>query len=211
MIIKLIRHAESEANTGKMHPNKEKDAAIPLSEQGEEQAQNTGKLLNPDFVKDALVYCSPYQRTRQTLQYLLAGAGIKPDEIKVYEDPRLREIDVGYDDSEAQLELRKIHGWFYYRFKGGESPADCFDRTSAFLESMMRQIHRSNKHNILIVCHGMTLRCFVARFLHLAVEEFESMQNPSNCDIVTISKKEFIQNPIFTNGRWAMEGIKLRI
>ena len=32
--------------------------------------------------------------------------------------------------NEAQTELRRTHGWFYYRFHGGESPADCFDRTS---------------------------------------------------------------------------------
>jgi broad specificity phosphatase PhoE len=59
-----------------------------------------------------------------------------------YEDPRLREVEFGYDEVEGQHERRKKHGWFYYRFYGGESPADCFDRTSSFLESMMRQVTR---------------------------------------------------------------------
>jgi len=210
MIIKLIRHGESEANTGNMDPNKVKDAAIPLSDLGRKQAIDSGSIIEKDFLNNALIYCSPYQRTRETLQCLLEGTDIDTSNIKIYEDPRLREIDVGYGNSTEQMPLRKIHGWFYYRFEGGESPADCYDRTSAFLESLMRQVERSDKRNVLIVCHGMTLRCFVARFLHLTVEQFEDMHNPDNCEIVTIGFKENIKQPVFTNGRWAVEGIRLR-
>jgi len=210
MIIKLIRHGESEANTGNMNPNKIKDASIPLSSQGVQQAQGSGTVIGEDFLKDALIYCSPYQRTRETLENLISGATVDKEITKVYEDPRLREIDVGYGDAEEQLRLRKIHGWFYYRFEGGESPADCYDRTSAFLESMMRQVERCHKTKILIVCHGMTLRCFVARYLHLTVEQFEDMHNPDNCEIATITFKDQIENPVFENGRWAVEGIRLR-
>jgi broad specificity phosphatase PhoE len=210
VIIKLIRHGESEANTGKMNPTKVKDASIPLSNKGIEQATHAGTIIGKEFLEDALIYCSPYTRTRQTLQNIIIGADADSASIKFYEDPRLREIDVGYGDSEAQLEKRKIHGWFYYRFEGGESPADCYDRTSAFLESLMRQVDRSSKQNILIVCHGMTLRCFVTRFLHLTVEQFEDMHNPDNCEIVTISLKDGISTPTFFNGRWAVGGIRLR-
>lgn len=210
MIIKLIRHGESEANTGKLNPNKVKDASIPLSQLGVQQAREAGETLSEDFLKDAIVYCSPYQRTRQTLENILIGAGIDSNTIKIHEDPRLREIDIGYGDTEEQLALRELHGWFYYRFEGGESPADVYDRTSAFLESMMRQVERSNKTNILIVCHGMTLRCFVARFLHLTVEQFENLHNPYNCEITTIGFRENIYNPIYENGRWAVEGLRLR-
>jgi len=74
----------------------------------------------------------------------------------------------------------------------------------------MRQKGRSKKENILIICHGMTLRCFVTRFLHLTVEQFESMDNPSNCDIVTIGEKSIINKPVFSNKRWSVEGINIR-
>lgn len=210
MIIKLVRHAESEANTGNMNPNRERNAAIPLSEFGKMQALSIKNAIEREFIDDALIYCSPYFRARQTLQILISSMGVEPEKVKIFEDPRLREIDVGYSDSEAQIELRRVHEWFYYRFQGGESAADCYDRTSAFLESMMRQIIRSNKHNVLIVCHGMSLRCFVARFLHLTVEQFELMHNPDNCDVVTIAKRELLDSPILANGRWGVEGIKLR-
>jgi len=210
MIIKLIRHGESEANTGKLNPNRVKDASIPLSEAGILQAKASGLTIGKVFLENALIYCSPYQRTRETLENLIQGSGVNKNAVKIYEDPRLREIDVGYGDANSQLPLRERHGWFYYRFEGGESPADCYDRTSAFLESLMRQVERSQKKSVLIVCHGMTLRCFVARFLHLTVEEFEQMHNPDNCEIATIGLKQDIHNVIYTNGRWAVEGIRLR-
>jgi len=210
MKIKLIRHGESEANIGKVNPNKVKDAAIPLSPKGAQQAQDAGSEIGSNFFNNALIYCSPYQRTRETIRNLLEGAAVQQDAIKIYEDPRLREIDVGYGDAEEQLPLRKIHGWFYYRFEGGESPADCYDRTSAFLESLMRQVKRSQKEKIVIVCHGMTLRCFITRFLHLTVEQFEDMHNPDNCEVVTIGLKDEIVDPVYINGRWAVEGLRLR-
>jgi len=210
MIIKLIRHGESEANIGNADPTISKDAAIPLSSHGRKQAEHTGSLMYEDFIENSLIYCSPYKRTRETLDLLLKGACIDKKTIKIYEDLRLREIDVGYSNPDEQLPLRRIHGWFYYRFKGGESPADCYDRTSNFLESLMRQKKRSEKDNILIICHGMTLRCFVTRFLHLTVEQFESMENPHNCDIVTIGAKDIIKKPVFSNNRWGVEGIQIR-
>ena len=120
-------------------PAKSKDAAIALSAQGRKQAEHVGLLVNKAYIENALIYCSPYKRTRETLDLLLKGAGIDRKVIKTYEVPRLREIDVGYGNPDEQLPLRRIHGWFYYRFEGGESPADCYDRTSNFLESLMRQ------------------------------------------------------------------------
>jgi broad specificity phosphatase PhoE len=126
------------------------------------------------------------------------------------EDPRLREVERGYTDEASQHPLRLIHGWFYYRHDGGESAADCYDRTSAFLESLMRQVERKPVRDVLIFCHGMTIRCFVMRFLHLSVEQFESIANPENGDIVTLAQRGSLQNPVFENGRWGVDGLKIR-
>jgi broad specificity phosphatase PhoE len=140
------------------------------------------------YFEQALVFVSPYVRARQTLYYLMVGAGViarnehdgEPGNIhrtiarlpRTYEDPRLREVELGYSGThthslslssicycylaavvtfltiintfaalEEQAEGRRTHGWFYYRFHGGESPADCFDRTSSFLETLTRQVH----------------------------------------------------------------------
>jgi broad specificity phosphatase PhoE len=207
--IKLVRHAESEANVGLVNAIDVGDHAIALSAKGREQARATGERIGGTFLEGALLYRSPYRRTRETLDGILAGAGVTGHD-RIYEDPRLREVEHGYTSVEAQEELRKTHGWFYYRFQGGESPADCFDRTSSFLESLMRQIERKSAERVLIVTHGLTLRCFVMRYLHLSVEDFDRLANPRNCDVVTIGDKATLESPLFTSGRWGVSGLRLR-
>jgi broad specificity phosphatase PhoE len=209
MIIKLVRHGISKANTGEMDPQLCGDFRIPLADVGKEQARAAGARLGAAFLDGALVYTSPYLRARQTLEGLLQGAGVSAEAVKVYEDPRLREVDHGYADIKQQQAMRETHGWFYYRYSGGESPADCFDRTSGFLEGMMRQVLRKNTERVLIVTHGLTIRCFVMRFLHLRVEEFEKLLNPGNGDIVTIADRDTLANPVFAWGKWAAEGLRL--
>jgi len=212
LVIKLVRHGESEANIGRVLTHEVADHAIPLSERGWDQARAVGRKLGRSFIDGALVYSSPYRRTRDTVVGIYEGCGMIPPERRhaLYEDPRLREVEHGYEPAEEQEELRRTHGSFYYRFRGGESPADCYDRTSSFLESMMRQIERKQTERILIVTHGLTIRCFVMRFLHLSVEEFDSLANPANCDIVTLADKNTLPESQFSSERWAVTGLRLR-
>jgi broad specificity phosphatase PhoE len=210
MIIKLVRHGESLYNAGGQSPQDVGDHRIGLSPRGLAQARRAGKTLGRDYLSTALLYSSPYTRTRATLGGILKGAGLPPSKARIYEDPRLREVEHGYVDVDAQEKLRKRHGWFYYRYQGGESPADCFDRTSAFLESLMRQLERKQSDKALIVTHGLTIRCFVMRFLHLTVEEFESLANPGNGVIVTLASRDTIGTPLLVKGRWGVTGLALR-
>ncbi|HEX4514982.1 MAG TPA: histidine phosphatase family protein [Polyangiaceae bacterium] len=210
LTIKLVRHGESEANVGRVSSLDIGDHAIPLSENGSKQALEAGRTIGQAFLDGALVYTSPYRRTRQTLAGILEGAGVAKDGVRVYEDPRLREVEHGYEEVAAQEELRKVHGWFYYRFRGGESPADCYDRTSNFLESMMRQAERKSADRVLIVTHGLTIRCFVMRFLHSSVEEFDRLANPQNCAIVTIAERAKLAACQFSSGSWGVEGLAMR-
>ena len=211
LTIKLVRHGESDANIGKVSSLDVGDHAIPLSDRGKTQAREAGRAIGVGFLDQALIYASPYRRTRETLANILEGAGAPKDALpRVYEDPRLREVEHGYEEVAAQEELRKVHGWFYYRFRGGESPADCYDRTSNFLESMMRQAERKNADRVLIVTHGLTIRCFVMRFLHLSVEEFDALANPQNCAIVTIAERTKLASVQFSSGSWGVEGLAMR-
>lgn len=211
LIIKLMRHAESEVNVQKVSHLDVGDHAVNLSPRGIEQAREAGRMLGSDFLSQALIYTSPYRRTRQTLQGLLEGAGLSAAQtLRIYEDPRLREVDHGYADVQEQLEMRRLHGWFYYRFRGGESPADCFDRTSSFLETLMRQVNRINVERVLIVTHGLTIRCFAMRFLHMTVEQFDTLDSPHNCDVVTLAPRDQLQDPDFTSGRWGVTGLRIR-
>ena len=101
-----------------------------------------------------------------------------------------------------------IHGHFYYRYHGGESPADCYDRVSGFLESFVRQIKKSQTQKALLVTHGLALRVFVMRLFHMTVEQFDAIANPRNGDIVTVAPKESLQAPQFTSKRWGVEGLR---
>src|SRR5947209_993399 len=124
LVIKLVRHGESLANVGEADPAEVGDHTIPLTERGVEQARDAGRRVGADYLEGALAYCSPFRRARETLAELLEGAGIPRERVRVYEDPRLREVEHGYTDPGPQEALRRAHGWFYYRFHGGESPAD---------------------------------------------------------------------------------------
>jgi broad specificity phosphatase PhoE len=210
LMLKLVRHGQSEANTHAVETRLVGDHAVALTQLGWQQARGAGAAIGAEYLRESLVYTSPYRRARETLEGILQGSSLAGERPRVYEDPRLREVEHGYDDVAEQERLREIHGWFYYRFKGGESPADCFDRTSGFLESLMRQIDRKCTSRVLIISHGLTIRCFVMRFLHLTVEEFESIANPHNGDVITIQAKECSEAPVFVRGPWAVSGLSLR-
>lgn len=216
MIIKLVRHAESQSNVGEVDATRIGDPNVKLTQRGARQACLAGEtLLGNDwrFFNGTLVYISPYCRTRETWENITRSVGSAKENVHVYEDPRLREIEWGYDkpdDYDLHVDkMREIHGKFYFRMDGGESPADGYDRISGFLETMMRQVKRKEVNNILIVTHGLTIRCFAMRFMHLKVEQFDDIQNPKHCDIVTITNEQNVIIPQFTTGSWQIRGLRL--
>ena len=212
----LVRHGESQANVAAVSAQHVGDHRIGLTEKGRAQALAAGAGIARDFLDAALVYCSPYQRTRETLDALLSAHRLERKDLPfLYEDPRLREVEHGYTDVEAQQGRRETHGWFYYRFEGGESPADCYDRVSSFMDSMFRQLERKQDRglrNVLLVTHGLTVRCFVMRFLHLSPEEFDRMANPRNAAVVTLRRRRPDETapPPFATKHWVAEGLEVR-
>lgn len=213
-MICLVRHAESKQNTGEVNTTEIGDCNVPLSDNGILQSMALGRRIGPKAMRDALHYSSSYLRCIQTRKYVLEGAGCLDIENKVYIDPRLREMCFGYnktkDDVSAEKELRKIHGWFYYRMNGGDSPADVYDRVSTFLESLKRQVKRKKNKNVYIFTHGITIRSFVMRFLHLSDKDYAEMDNNNNCDVVTIAHAKELTAPQFTRGKWGVEGLIFR-
>lgn len=182
MIIKLVRHAESEANTNKVDPSIFPDSKIRLTDYGVTQALDAGKEIGADFLSESILYRSPYFRTRETSIAMTVGAGLETSTQKWIEDVCLREIEVGYSPRASQEELREKMGWFYYRFSQGESASDVFQRVSAFCDHLLTLEDKK----VVIVTHGMTLRLLVMKFLELTVEEYELLKNPANASITTI-------------------------
>jgi broad specificity phosphatase PhoE len=194
----LIRHGESEGNVDKSLFEFKPDYALNLTDEGIEQAKQAGKEINAVIGQETLqVYHSPYYRTRQTFQHIQES--LQTNVVKVFEDPRIREQDWGHlrnpDVTDGIRQERDGFSTFYYRIPDGESGADVYDRVSIFLESLHRDFEKSDfPENVLIVTHGITLRLFLMRWFHWSVEEFESLQNPLNCQIVIMQ--------IGSNGRY---------
>jgi len=83
MVIKLVRHGESLANVGLQSPQAIGDHRIALSPRGTEQARRAGQTIGHDYVASALIYSSPYERSRATLTGILEGAGVPRNRVSV--------------------------------------------------------------------------------------------------------------------------------
>jgi broad specificity phosphatase PhoE len=193
----LVRHGQSQGNVDRAIYKDVPDYALQLTKLGHEQAKKAGETLR-GIVYDSGVqfYVSPFWRTRQTY------AGIRKSfeynsRYKYYEDPRLREQEwgqrfedrSGYRDNEEIV--RDSYGHFYYRFAGGESCADVFDRVSDFMGTMNRDFQKKYfPPNVIVVTHGMTMRLFIMRWFHCSVEEFETWGNPKNCEFYHLSRHD---------------------
>ena len=191
----LIRHGKSSGNASRKIYLDTPDYAVGLNDEGKQQALEAGRKISSIIGEDAIVqwYVSPYWRTRQTFYYL-AKAFINPPH-QYYEDVRLREQEwqgklpsEGFDQI-AEMQ-RDNYSTFYYRFKGGESVADVTDRVGNFMNTMHRDFDKIDfPDNCIVVTHGMALRAFIMRWLHLSVEEFEGLKNPMNCEFFILERQ----------------------
>ncbi len=189
----LVRHGESEGNLDRTRYHTTQDFALKLTPAGVQQAKQAGMQIK-ELLEDekVYVYLSPFFRTRETFQHIRES--IDNNIIKTIEDPRIREQDWGHlrhpDDNKGIIEERDNFSTFYYRIPDGESGADVYDRVTTFLDTMHRDFEKHNyPENVLIVSHGLTIRLFLMRWYHWSVEEFESLHNPKNCQIIIMEKQ----------------------
>ncbi|KAF5137353.1 Broad-range acid phosphatase DET1 [Metarhizium anisopliae] len=177
-LIILIRHGQSEGNKNREIHQTVPDHRVKLTPEGWSQAHEAGRrlrnLLRPD---DTLqVFTSPYRRTRETTEGLLATltsddpepSPFRLSNIKVYEEPRLREQDFGnFQPCSAEMERmwqeRADYGHFFYRIPNGESAADAYDRVSGFNESLWRQFGDDDFASVCILgdYHSRLLFCLI--------------------------------------------------
>ncbi|MFB9237802.1 histidine phosphatase family protein [Plantactinospora siamensis] len=150
----IVRHGESVGNVAAAKAETDgvesidltdRDADVPLSDLGREQAAATGRWLTglAQGNRPTVAVVSPYRRTAQTAEAALADTGI-PGSV----DERLRDRELGILDLLTSLGVRKRYpdevtrrnrlGKFYYRPPGGESWADVALRLRALLGDLRR-------------------------------------------------------------------------
>jgi len=140
--------------------------------------------------------------------------------IGLREEPRVAEQQFGNFQNPHKVRTakseRRTFGRFFFRFPDGESGLDVYNRCSSFLATLSRDIkhidqrysylHRRNGEgktstkcamenmNILVVCHGLTLRLLLMRYFQLSVEEFESSYNSQNAKLVVMNRLVYNEN-----------------
>lgn len=181
----VVRHGQSTGNVtaeaaevggAEVIDIPERDADVPLSTLGQEQARAVGAFLAglPDDEKPEIAVVSPYLRARQTAE-LACAAGIP-----VLVDERLRDRELGVLDLltgrgvqarlPAEAARRSRLGKFYYRPPGGESWADVLLR----LRALLRELREDRPDGrVLLFAHEATV--LLVRYLAERLDEAELM------------------------------------
>lgn len=206
--IYLVRHGQSMANVDKAIHAELPDHAIPLSKLGEQQATAAGKaladLLAPEGRSKVRIWTSPYKRTRETANRIEAELAPHLPRLDRREHILLCEQQFGLfdgiedDQLAARFPLEHAHyalaeqfeGRFWARMPMGESRFDVAQRVHQAFGTFHRDADRHGIENIVVVCHGVTLRAFVMMWRHLPYEWSEAQKNPGNCDIYHLGATE---------------------
>ena len=193
----LVRHGESISNIDNSVHLDTADHAVPLSDKGKLQAVHAGRFLQK-YIRDiddnmqCRLWTSPYTRTRQTSDGIEAGSTDIIFDRK--EHINLCEQQFGLFDGFEDDELAKRfpaefkhykkceedQGRFWARMPLGESRFDVAIRVHQAFGTFHRDCDRYGVENIIVVCHGVTLRAFMMQWMHLTPEWFDEERNPGN-------------------------------
>lgn len=205
MRILLVRHGESMGNVDKNVHATMADHAIPLSPRGHRQAIAAGAAIR-EFYEQLPVerrpapgkirlWNSPYRRTRETADGIMEGAhGLIADrrehillceqQFGLFDGVPDEELPIRFPNEFAHYDKsERFGGRFWARMPLGESRFDVAARIHQSFGTFRRDASRHNIHDIVVVCHGVTLRAFVMMWLHLSPEWFDAERNPRNCSV----------------------------
>lgn len=143
MQLYVIRHGETEMGKNRLIASIQE----PLNDTGINQAKNIGKELNNLNID--IVYCSPIQRAKHTLDLLSLNKNIP-----VLIEDRLKERDMGIYEKVSFDDIDWDEFWGYnseQKYAELESMKSVYERITEFLNEL-KENH--NNKNILLVTHG---------------------------------------------------------
>lgn len=190
MKLYFIRHGETVWNTQAKLQGK---SDIPLNEKGVALARVTGEALAD--VSFAAIYSSPLKRALQTAQ-LVAG----DRDVPIVTDRRLEEIGFGiweglschkdhYEIPSDSFQDFFLDPFGYQPPAQGETVRHVCGRTADFLEELIRKMGKEES-NVLISCHGCTLRALMNYFYQDYTAGFWRGHVPPNCSVSIVEVKE---------------------
>ncbi|QIG38723.1 histidine phosphatase family protein [Microbacterium sp. 4R-513] len=208
----LVRHGESVANIAATRAEREgleripidiRDADVPLSPTGREQAQalSTWWAANRDAVD--VCWVSPYRRARETLAI---ARGDDDDHAAAIVDERLRDRELGILDLLTRRGVEHLHpeeadrrrhlGKFYHRPPGGESWADVALRLRSFLRDELPRCEGGG----LIVAHDAVV--MILLYLLLPLEEAELLDFAASHTVLNASVTQLTRDD--ESGGWRL-------
>lgn len=168
-----------------------RNADIPLSKKGREQAQKTGRYLKKIHKHFDVIFASPFVRAYETARIIMKNFHRAP----VLIDERIREKEFGIADSLTPEELKTLFPFeaarklkekkYYYRPIGGESYPDVNLRVWAFLNMIVREYPKTN---VLVVSHSAVMLGFRKVLEKLREQELLSIDEEDelkNCAIIS--------------------------
>ena len=210
----LVRHGESTANVLATEAQRagleaiavtHRDADVPLSDAGMQQAEALGNwLASADGAPDA-VWSSPYLRARQTVSIALQVSGL---EHPILVDERLRDRELGILDALTshgvdvrlpdEAARRRWLGKFYYRPPGGESWTDVVLRVRSFLRDVDSA---SGDGPIFIAAHDAVVMVFL--YICLGWSEQELLEFIGSNTVLNASVTRLSREP--GSSRWTLD------
>ncbi|MGN8551535.1 UNVERIFIED_CONTAM: histidine phosphatase family protein [Microbacterium sp. SLM126] len=206
----LVRHGESVANVAATRAEREglevipidlRDADVPLSDVGREQASALADWMARAGQGIDAFYASPYLRARETLSIALSGG---TDRVAIV-DERLRDRELGILDLLTRIGVARRHpeeaqrrrhlGKYYHRPAGGESWADVALRLRSFLGDLAKTDHA----RVMIVAHDAVVMLILSLLLPLdepALLEFAASHTVLNASVTRLVR---------TGDGWSME------
>lgn len=190
MKLYFIRHGETVWNTQAKLQGK---SDIPLNEKGVALARVTGEALAD--VPFAAIYSSPLKRALQTAQLVVGDR-----DVPIVTDRRLEEIGFGiweglschkdhYEIPSDSFQDFFLDPFGYQPPAQGETVRHVCGRTADFLEELIRKMGKEES-NVLISCHGCTLRALMNYFYQDYTAGFWRGHVPPNCSVSIVEVKE---------------------
>ncbi len=211
----LVRHGESVGNVARERALaagaeeidiRQRDADVPLSARGEDQADALGRwlaLLPADAQPESL-WTSPYVRAARTAHIALRAGGL---DLRPVLDERLRDRELGVLDRLTtagvdarfpdEARRRRHLGKFYYRPLGGESWADVALRVRSLLADLDRL---EPGRRVALVAHDavvLLVRYACEGLTEAALMEIEQATTVANTGVTCL------QRPT-GDGRWEL-------
>lgn len=193
----VARDAAMQANIGRIELT-ERDADVPLSDLGRDQAAALGRWYANEAPRDRpdVLLASPYRRACQTADLFREAGGCRAD-VPICFDERLREKEFGILDGltsvgiataePQQAELRRLLGKFYHRPPGGESWCDVILRLRSVMDTIA--LHHADQH-VMIFSHQVVVLCL--RYIIEGMTEGDILEIDRKGDVANCAITEYL-------------------